>query len=171
MKESKLWSSTFFYGNEISDYGKTCGYVDYRTLSKAFDAVLNNDIMSRTEAAGIGYWEQESGYVDNSEQIEQLEEQIENQEQPEALEELEAKKEQLEAEKAELENEQDEQPEIFQFYIVDDPGAEILKEFNEIVFYNSEIDMYLWGVTHYGTSWDYVLTDIKIDPAALKDEV
>jgi hypothetical protein len=23
--------------------------------------------------------------------------------------------------------------------------------------------MYIWGVTHYGTSWDYVLTDIKIE--------
>ena len=24
--------------------------------------------------------------------------------------------------------------------------------------------MYVWGVTHWGTSWDYVLTDIEIAP-------
>ena len=38
-----------------------------------------------------------------------------------------------------------------------------MRETNEIVFYSEDLDMYLWGVTHYGTSWDYVLTDIKID--------
>lgn len=54
--------------------------------------------------------------------------------------------------------------EIYQYYIVSDSGAEILSELtDEIVFYNEELDMYIWGVTHYGTAWDYVLTDIKID--------
>ena len=62
----------------------------------------------------------------------------------------------------ELEEEQDNMDDIFQYYIVDDNGARILKEINEIVFYNEELDMYVWGVTHYGTSWSYVLTDIKI---------
>lgn len=42
-------------------------------------------------------------------------------------------------------------PEVFQWYIVSDQGAEILQEINEIVYYNQEIDVYLWGVTHYGT--------------------
>ena len=32
---------------------------------------------------------------------------------------------------------------------------------HEIVYYSEELDLYIWGVTHYGTSWDYVLTDIK----------
>ena len=36
--------SPYFYGNKISDYGLKNGYVDYATLSKAFDAVLVNDI-------------------------------------------------------------------------------------------------------------------------------
>lgn len=208
MLNNELWTSKYFYGNRISEYGLKCGYVDYRTLSRAFDAVLNNDIMGKTEAAGIGYWEQESGYIDNSEQIEELEEQIEELEEKishsvleintleeiieerkngisenledhisenleaekEKLETLEDEKEKLEAEKEELENEEVYQPEVFQWFIVSDPGAEILKEFNEIVFYNSEIDVYLWGVTHWGTSWDYVLTDIKIDPAALEEK-
>ena len=34
---------------------------------------------------------------------------------------------------------------------------------NEVVFYLPIIDAYVWGVDHYGTSWDYVLTDIKIE--------
>lgn len=52
--------------------------------------------------------------------------------------------------------------EVFQWFIISDNGAEILKEWTEeIVFYNAELDMYVWGVTHYGTSWDYVLTDIR----------
>ena len=25
-----------------------------------------------------------------------------------------------------------------------------------------ELDMFLWGITHFGTGWDYVLTDLKI---------
>lgn len=52
---------------------------------------------------------------------------------------------------------------IYQYYIVGDYGAGILKDYtDELVYYNEELDMYLWGVTHYGTSWDYVLTDIKL---------
>ena len=62
----------YFYGNKISDYGIQNGYVDYATLAKSFDAVLNNDIMSLTY--DIGFWEQVSGTVDNSEEIEELEE-------------------------------------------------------------------------------------------------
>lgn len=33
------------------------------------------------------------------------------------------------------------------------------KEF--ILYYIDELDMYILGVTHFGTSWDYVLTDIE----------
>ena len=54
--------------------------------------------------------------------------------------------------------------EVFQYFIISDNGARILQELtNEIVYYNEVLDIYIWGVTHYGTSWDYVLTDIKID--------
>ena len=59
--------------------------------------------------------------------------------------------------------ETDEYEEYYQFYIVSDNGAKILAEANETVWYNEELDMYVWGVTHWGTSWDYVLTSIKID--------
>lgn len=64
----------------------------------------------------------------------------------------------------ELESEQDNEPEVFQWFIVDDWGARLLqRETNEIVYYNETLDMYLWGVTHFGTSWNYVLTNIEID--------
>lgn len=54
--------------------------------------------------------------------------------------------------------------EIFQWCIVDDRGANLLQQWlpDEILFYCRELDMNLWGITHYGTRWDYVLTPIKI---------
>lgn len=52
---------------------------------------------------------------------------------------------------------------IIQDYIISKRGYEFLKEYtDEIVFYNENLDIYVWGVTHYGTSWDYVLTNIKL---------
>lgn len=173
----------YFCGNEISEYGQEHGYVDYLTLSKAFDSVMNNDIINKTY--DIGYWEQESGIIDNEEEMEELQEQIEELEDEieelmledadkhrERIEALGEKKEELKEQLEELEEEQEDSynAEIFQYYIVDDNGAEILKEINEIVFYNEELDMYVWGVTHWGTSWDYVLTNIKCN-VPYEDEV
>lgn len=78
--------------------------------------------------------EQVNGYIDNSDEID------------------------------ELEREQDYPPEIWQYYIIDDNLAEILKDWtDEIVYYIDYLDIYVWGVTHWGTSWDYVLTNIKIE--------
>lgn len=54
--------------------------------------------------------------------------------------------------------------EIYQYYIISDYGYRFLEDFtDEIVFYNETLDMYIWGITHWGTSWDYVLTDLKLD--------
>ena len=64
----------------------------------------------------------------------------------------------------EYDEEAEEFHEIFQYYIISAQGASILEELtDEIVFYNFELDLYVWGVTHFGTSWDYVLTDIKLE--------
>ena len=50
---------------------------------------------------------------------------------------------------------------VFQWFIVSDTGAQMIQDYtDEILYYNEELDIYLWGVTHYGTSWDYVLMDI-----------
>ena len=52
---------------------------------------------------------------------------------------------------------------VYQYYIVSYSGARTLMDLtDEIVYYNEKLDMYLWGITHFGTSWDYVLTDIRL---------
>lgn len=153
----------YYYGNAISEYGMRNGYVDYATLAKCFDAVLNSNIMQLT--CDIYYWEQVSGIIDNTDEIEELEEkkeELEEQNENSPSQILENEINEINDKIEELEREQDDH-EVFQWYIVDDWGARLLKEINEIVYYNETLDMYLWGVTHYGASWDYVLTDIKID--------
>lgn len=166
-------NSIYFYGNKISEYGLKNGYVDYRTLAKSFNAVLNNDIINKTY--DFGYWDIISGGVDNSKEIEEIREQIEELEELITMDtseeydnEINKQIEELEEKIEELEEEQ-EPDEIFQWYIVDDNGARILEEAQEIIYYNEELDMYLWGVTHYGTSWDYVLTNIKIEVENIED--
>ena len=90
-----MTNKKYFYGNEISDYGMENGYVDYRTLAKCFNAVLNNDIMENF----IDDWELWSG--------------------------------------CDYDEESDTYEEIFQFYIIDENGAELLaRETNEIVYYD-----------------------------------
>ena len=117
--------STYFCGNKISPYGIECGYLDYSTLAKAFDAVLVNDITKLFYTDINGEYnepEQVTGFTDEDE------------------------------------------PNIYQWYIISDSGADILKTYtNDPVYYLPALDCYVWGVTHYGTSWSYVLTDCKID--------
>ncbi len=138
------WNSEYFYGNKISEYGLKNGYMDYRTLSKAFDMVLNNNIVGEIQSFDY-YWEIVNGsdilYYDN-ESGDYIEyDDIENWD-----------------DISECYNE------IYQYYIISENGYNILSEFtDEIVYYNNRLDMYVWGVTHWGTSWDYVLTNIKIE--------
>lgn len=166
--------SRYFCGNKISDYGLENGYLDYRTLAQAFDAVLVNDIPKLFYADINGEYseaEQINGYIDHSEQIENLEEQIETLR--DTLEDpydaahaayLEEQIEALEEKIRDLEYDQEYQPEIFQYYIVSGSGAEIIQEYtNDPLFYIPVLDCYVWGVTHWGTSWDYVLTDVRLD--------
>ena len=146
----------YFYGNEVSDYGKKYGYVDYKTLAKSFDAVMNNDIMQKT--AEIGYWESVGA---NEEYYEYNGNEYSYNELDELRDEYDDESEEYEAISEAMDNAyyHDE----FQYFIVSENGAEILQEAGEIVYYNEALDMYVWAVTHYGTSWDYVLTNIKIE--------
>lgn len=172
MKNNKLYGTTFC-GNEASKYAKENGYLDYATLAKAFDAVLNNNIIQMTSDGC--YWETENGseeyYEDNDgniytydekeERVEELESKIEE------LEELETEEAKAEIEKIKEDIETLENAyyyDIYQYFIISNDGAKILKDYtDEIVFYNEALDMYVWGVTHYGISWDYVLTDIRLN--------
>ena len=52
---------------------------------------------------------------------------------------------------------------IYQEFVITEGGYEFLEKYtDEIVYYNEELDVYLWCVTHFGTIWDYVLTNIKL---------
>ena len=175
----KTGKSKYFYGNEISEYGLKNGYVDYRTLAKCGDMVLCNDITKLFYNTIRGEFvepEQVNGYIDNSEEIEELQEKLDDLKDlledayllDDTIEEIENQIDHLQEEIDQLQEEQDNQHEIFQYYIIDDRLAEILKEWtDEIVYYIPLLDIYVWGITHCGTSWDYVLTNIKID---LKDD-
>lgn len=158
----------YFYGNKISDYGLENGYVDYRTFAKAFNAVLANDLMNTT--AEVGYWEPVTSDIyyedldgtiytqeERDDRIEELEAHLEDEENPDEIQEIEAQIEALNEEHYK---------DIYQWYIVDENGARICEEFGEVLYYNETLDLYLWGVDHYGTAWDYVLTNIKCDPNA-----
>lgn len=171
MKRESI-KGNYFYGEKCSDYAIKNGYVDYRTLAKAFDAVLCNDITKLFyNEIGRDFIEPEmvNGYIDNSDDIEQLQnqydeilEQYKQEQDPIKEKELENKMDEIQEQIEDLE--QDNQQEIFQYYFISDAGAEILKIWtDEIVYYIDYLDIYIWGVTHYGTSWDYVLTNIKIE--------
>ncbi len=173
--------SNYFYGNKISDYGISNGYVDYRTLSKAFDAVLVNDITKLFYSTIDGEYnepEQVNGYIDNSDEIDELNGELEEIEEEqialinadlehtpkykalqERADDINNRIDALEWEQHESQNQ-----EIFQYYIISDDGANIIKKYtNDPLYYLPVIDCYIWGVTHYGTAWDHVLTDIKIE--------
>lgn len=256
---------THFYGQEISNYGRQNGRVDYHALAASFDAVLCNGILNYRDSWED--WEQTSGFVDNSEAIEEakakleeveeaLEEALEgkkeakrnfddlseaydnieelleqfesfeyeanevlekirwnNYETPsgedleadtlereiegldfwsmreeiethqslveeqrdkaeeafdaftDTVEELTKAKKELEAELDNLECEDTTEAEYYQYFIVSDSGARILEQEapSEAVWYNEELDLYVWGVTHWGTAWDYVLTSIPCE--------
>ncbi|MFR2453944.1 hypothetical protein [Faecalibacillus intestinalis] len=125
MKKQLKLVGKYFCGNEISNYGKEHGFLDYDTFSRAFDHILNNSIFELGQGIGYG-WELVNGLDFDYEEEEIIEE-----------------------------------PEVFQWYIVSDSGAQIIQDYtNEILYYHDELDIYLWGVTHWGTGWDYVLTDI-----------
>ena len=65
---------------------------------------------------------------------------------------------------SEYDEETDSYADIYQFYIISEQGARILAEYtDEIVWYSDTFDMYVWGVTHWGTSWNYVLTNIPLE--------
>lgn len=52
---------------------------------------------------------------------------------------------------------------VFQDYIISEQGYKFLEEYtDELVFYNEKLDVYIWSITHFGTAWSHVLTDIKL---------
>ena len=137
-KNNKVW-----YGVEVSDYGLKHNRLDYSTLAKLVgDRILNNELIK----FDVDYWNTIQGseltYYDNEKEEYVDYDDIEN-----------------------WDDISEGYVDIFQYYIIDNRGVEILQELapNEIIFYNEKLDVYLWGITHWGTSWDYVLTDIELN--------
>lgn len=159
----------YFCGNLISEYGRKNGRVDYSTFAKSFNAVLNNSIIG-----AVDDFEMISGFIDNTEEKEEVEYKIaecntklldnmsDYGNNPE-YERISEERAELEDRLQELEDEEEDYPDVFQWYIVDNNGAELCKDYNEVLYYSDSLDIYLWGVTHYGTSWDYVLTNIECE--------
>lgn len=126
VKDKLTIKGDYFYGNEISDYGKEHNRVDYRTLAKAFDGVdISIDLFNLLWDTKYG-WDlyNDSDYNEENEYYE----------------------------------------DVFRYIMISRVGAEILARWtDEIVWYNEDTNSYVWGITHCGTSWDYVLTDIEIE--------
>lgn len=60
-------------------------------------------------------------------------------------------------------NYDDEDFEIFQYYIIgDDLANRLMRYTNEIIYYHNRLDIYILGVTHYGTSWHYIPTQFEL---------
>lgn len=60
-------------------------------------------------------------------------------------------------------DEDDEYPEIYQWFIVDtyEYWFEQYKD-NFVMTYSDKLNVWILCVTHWGTSWDYIPTDVKI---------
>lgn len=125
-------------GVEVSDYGLRKGYLDYKSLADVIgDCILNNTIRQVT-------YDEDQELISGEDCF--------------GLDE-----DGREYDLYDLECVEYVPYEIYQDYIISEHGANFLSKYtNEIVYYNSELDIHIWGVTHFGTSWDYVLTDIKL---------
>ena len=50
--------------------------------------------------------------------------------------------------------------EIYQWYLISPSDADYIKRnTDELIFYSDVLDEYVWGVTHFGTSWSGVYLD------------
>lgn len=135
----------FYYGVEASEYGKESGYVDYGTLQEIVRGIPGTNIVEKTEGV-IGNWELISGdmfyYSDG----------IRTYTRKEAME-----------RKDEYLKEDGEARIISQYLIISESKARFLmQESDELIFYNDELNMYVWGITFCGMLWTGVLTHIPL---------
>ena len=152
----------YYHGIEVSAYGQEHGYVDYRTFAKSFDAVLCNNIIEVCNRL------EDYSFYDNmvNDRFYEIEHPLTGEwltfNNYEGFEDWRAE---LEIEHVIIIDEPEEKyHEVYQWFIVPDTffNRSNLEEANEIYTYCESLDCLVWGVTHYGTSWDYVLTSIKL---------
>lgn len=154
------WTSRSFYGHEIPQESIDRGYLDYATLTKAFNAVHNDCLPTICGLHGPLY--QESGPDNCTFELAALKLQakflrergeIQNADQ---LAEVYAKI-------AALDNACDSDPQRLYWYIISDDGVDILKDADEVVYYNEELEMFLWGIPYEEKTWIKTNTKIKIE--------
>jgi len=168
-----IHKSEYFCGNKISEYGLKNNRVDYRTFSKAFDAVASFDSEELFKVGDFEpyntndtYYQDSEGNYYNYDEAEEKKEELENR--LTELENMEDLNEEQEAEKEKIENdltalEETCYRDIYTWLIVSHNAVDLLEEAGEVIYYSNLLDMYLWGVDHCGTAWDYVLTNIKVE--------
>lgn len=149
---TKLFYSTI--NNEYVEPEQVNGYIDntdeINDLNNEFEELQEqlDELQEQLDEMEIETDSDKFNYIKLEKHIEQLQEQLDN----------------INDQIEDLEREQEEPSEIYQYYIICDDGADFLQRYtNEIIYYIETLDIYVWGITHFGTSWDYVLTDIKIE--------
>ena len=122
------------------------GTIDFHALRESVSAILNNEVVERTMREGVGYWEQVSGFN------------------PELFREWIADHaDEVTVNGYDPDDEDDnEEPDIYTWFLLDEYGAEILMDAGEIVYYNEDLDLYALGVTHFGTPYIGCRTNIYI---------
>lgn len=127
---------------KMGDYEKEQGYASYRTIVERFigDIVLCNNIVNIDE--NIGFFESNIKYY--NEKGEEITED-----------------EYLEDDNAYSE---EDTPEFYQYYLcnVGEWEKEQLQKMGIYLDYSNVLDCDVLCVDHWGTSWDYVLTDVKL---------
>ena len=170
----KLTNNISFWDVELNEEEIKYHRLSYGTVARQFDCVLCNniveidpDIFCNLESDSFMKFfdgDEEITEEEYEERKQQIEDEIWDTEHEET--ETEAQEEEKEKRIEELERKQEElyqeEDEIYQYFIVSDSALWYLKKMNEIVFYSDKLECYIWGVTHWGTSWDYVLTNFKL---------
>ncbi|MBR5950765.1 MAG: hypothetical protein IKZ87_04955 [Actinomycetaceae bacterium] len=128
-----------YWGQEVSAYGQEHGFVDYSAFARAFNHVnITNKIQ-----------EIDPYLLDNVESGQPYEDSDGNRytEFPEGREDVFVR-------------------DIYQFFVIDEFGQRLCEEAGEIVCWSDALDAPVWCVTHFGTPWTGVLTDIPLEPSS-----
>ena len=59
---------------------------------------------------------------------------------------------------------------IYQYFIIDDYSSDLFIKLEYPVFYSNVLNVYVVGITHYGTSWNYILTNQTFDDYGVTSE-
>ena len=128
---------------KMGEYEKENGYASYRTIVEYFigDIVLCNNITEIDESVYDNLPIEEIYYNENDEKI--------------------TEEEYYNNDNAYCDNSA---PEIYQYYLchVSDYEKKQCEKAGLILSYSDKLDCDVLCVDHYGTSWDYVLTDVKL---------